>query len=431
MLQLSGRLSCSIERTVCLNLLLVVVSTLPMALLLSGCGNNASQGNLPKYSTPSSTPFPAEYRVLAQNLGMELKSDPDQFQNDREISDVMAELQSVLLDLREIKSNDKEITFLSDQARDAITVILQRLDNVNSLPKPPDAGTLIVGSILDGLVGNFEGSHHRGLEAEAKQNALNAEIQSMIAALDKVDASLQLLPKIAEKYSATLSDSTGRIKVDFNEAWGASGSDDWLLLQNRGETLEDCTILVQLTGAKGDIRKNVHFLKTWPTDTSMWGRYQTGKEVLGRTVEKTTVTNVKKLDITIYSPQFATQFQYVYQGAEKDKDIAQICKDLSFQGSYQPYQAGIVWDTQRGVQLTLNGVSLLPQCRVDVSFLKEGQSKTWFWKHDSWMKGEIKHFSTPEGGLDFDPDRIDFEISFPHTNYKYKTTLNVDTESGK
>jgi hypothetical protein len=47
------------------------------------------------------------------------------------------------------------------------------------------------------------------------------------------------------------------------------------------------------------------------------------------------------------------------------------------------------------------------------------------------MKGEIKHFSTPEGGLDFDPDRIDFEISFPHTNYKYKTTLNVDTESGK
>ena len=181
---------------------------------------------------------------------MELKSDPDQFQNDREISDLMAELQSALLDLREIKSNDNEIIFLSDQVRDAITVILQRLDNVNSLPKPPDAGTLIVGSILDGLVGNFEGSRHRGLVAEAKQNALNTEFQSMLAAIDKVDASLQLLPKVAKKYSATLSDSTGRIVVDFNEAWGASGPDDWLLLQNRGETLEDCTILVQLTGAK-------------------------------------------------------------------------------------------------------------------------------------------------------------------------------------
>jgi len=163
----------------------------------------------------------------------------------------------------------------------------------------------------------------------------------------------------------------------------------------------------------------------------MWGRYQSGEEVLGRTVEKTTVTQVQELDITIYSPQFATQIQYVYQGAEKDKDIAQICKDLSFQGAYQPYESGVIWDTQRGAQITLNGVSYIPKCRVDVAFRKGEQSKGWHWNHDSWMKGETKSFNTPKGGLTFDPDRVDFEVSFPNTNYKYKSTLTVDLKSGK
>ena len=47
------------------------------------------------------------------------------------------------------------------------------------------------------------------------------------------------------------------------------------------------------------------------------------------------------------------------------------------------------------------------------------------------MKGETKTFDTPAGGLEFKPDRIDFEVSFPHTNYKHKATLKVDQESNK
>lgn len=431
MLQPSDKRSSAIERGIEINQWMMYLCVFPLALLLvEGC-NDASQSNFPEYSTPSSKPLPAEYRILAQHLGMEMKPDPGRFRNDREIAEIMADLQVALLDIREIKSEDREIIYLTDQFRDAITLILKRLDNINGLPKPPDAGTLFAGSMLDGFFGNFAGSYQRSLDAEAKQNALNAELQAIVAGVDIIDAAQQLLPKVAEKYSATFSDSTGRIVVDFNEAWGEFGPNDWLLLQNRGETLEDCTILVQLTGAKGEVRKNVHFLKEWPTDTNMWGRYQSGTEFLGRTVEKTTVTNVKKLDVTIYSPEFATQIQYAYQGAEKDKDVAQICRELRFQGTYQPYVQGIIWDTQRGVQLTLDGVSFLPPCRVDVSFLKEGQSKAWFWKHDSWRKGETKNFNTPEGGLEFDPDLIEFQVSFPDTNFSYKATYHIEGESKK
>tara|TARA_R110001592_G_scaffold165883_2_gene400500 strand:- start:7860 stop:8966 length:1107 start_codon:yes stop_codon:yes gene_type:complete len=362
---------------------------------------------------------------------MSMKSDPAQLQKKRETSEVMADLQAALLDLREIKSSDKEIMYVSDQVRDAVTVILERLDNLNSLPKPPDEGTLFVGSFVDGFFGNFAGGYHRGLDAEAKQNALNSEMQPLLAAIDRIDAAQKMLPKIAEKYSATLSDSTGLIIADFNESWGDSGPDDWIALQNLGETLEDCTILVELTGANGEVRKNVHFLKTWPESTCMWGRYQGGEKILGKTVDRTTVVYVKEMKVTIYSPQFATRIDYTYKGAEKDKDVAYRCEKLTFQGAYQPYEAGVIWDTQRGAQFTMNGVEFLPKCRVNLTFRKGDQAKIWYWDYDSWMKGETKTLDTPAGGLEFKPDRIDFEVSFPHTNYKNKATLKVDQESNK
>ena len=431
MLGSPGRIRGAVKRNIWDYHITASVCVLFLALTLSGCGNDTTVSGLPRYSTPSSKPLPAEYQVLAKHLGMVLKSDPAQLQKKRETSEVMAELQSALLDLREIKSNDNEIMYVSDQVRDAVTVILERLDNLNSLPKPPDEGTLFVGSFVDGFFGNFAGGYHRGLDAEAKQNALNSEMQPLLAAIDRIDAAQKMLPKIAEKYSATLSDSTGLIYVDFNESWGDSGPDDWLFLKNLGETLEDCTILVELTGANGEVRKNVHFLKTWPESASMWGRYQNGEKILGRTVDRTTVTYVKEMRVTIYSPQFATRIYYKYKGDEKDKDVAYRCEKLTFQGEYQPYEAGVIWDTQRGARFTMNGLSFLPKCRVDVTFRKGDQAKIWYWDYDSWTKGETKKCYTPAEGLGFDPDSIDFEVSFPHTNYKHKETLKVDQGSNR
>lgn len=431
MLRPPGGISCAMKRIVCVNQIVASACVLFLALTLSGCGSDTTVSKLPRYSTPSSKPLPEEYRVLAKHLGMSMKSDSAQLQKKRETSEVMADLQAALLDLREIKSNDKEIMYVSAQVRDAVTVILERLDKLNSLPKPPDEGTLFVGSMVDGFFGNFAGGYHRGLDAEAKQNALNSEMQPLLAAIDRIDAAQKMLPKIAEKYSATLSDSTGLIIADFNESWGDSSPDDWIALQNLGETLEDCTILVELTGANGEVRKNVHFLKTWPEATCMWGRYQGGEKILGKTVDRTTVVYVKEMKVTIYSPQFATRIDYTYKGAEKDKDVAYRCENLSFQGAYQPYEAGVIWDTQRGAQFTMNGVEFLPKCRVNLTFRKGDQAKIWYWDYDSWMKGETKTFDTPAGGLEFKPDRIDFEVSFPDTNYKHKASLKVDQESNK
>ena len=250
----------------------------------------------------------------------------------------------------------------------------------------------------------------------------------MLAAVDKADAAQMMRPRIAEKYAATPSGPNGQIVVDIDESWGWFGPNDWFYIYNAGpEDLEDCTIQVHLTGRTGQSRKNVHFIRHWPANSWMYVRYEPGQEILDHPeAGRFTVTNIRKADVSIWSPKYTTTLTYVYQGAEKDKDIAERCKDLKFTGHYQPFVSGILWDTQRGAEFTLDGVASIPKCRVDVTFRNGSQTKAWYWKHDSWTKGKKKSFSTPKGDLTFDPSHIDMAISFPGTSYTHEVTLPVN-----
>jgi hypothetical protein len=218
---------------------------------------------------------------------------------------------------------------------------------------------------------------------------------------------------VAEKYAAPFSRNIGKIWVDFHESWGPVGPDDWLCLYNNGPDLEDCTILVELKGAKGDVRKNVHFLRKWSSDSWQYAIYAPGR----------TVYSVDTVDVTIFSPQYSTKIHYVYSGAEKDKDIADYCKDATFKWRYQPFEAGIIWNTDRGVVLTLDKIAFIPKCRVDVTFKSGRQSKGWYWEFDQWKRGETKTFSHRD--LNFDPDTIEVTVSFPGTNHRIYRTLKL------
>ena len=354
---------------------------------------------------------------------MEMKQSPDQFRDNKGMADIITEGHGAIMALRGIESSDRDIMYIAEQAQSAFSEAVNRMERINSLPKPPGAGESFVSSFIDGFFGNFLGGYAEYKDAEGKQTAIITEFQAMIAAFVKADAARQLLPKVAEKYSATFCDSTDRIAVLFQESWGSFGPNDWCLLLNRGAALGDCTLVVQLTGANGDVRKNVHFLKDWPTNEWMYARYAPGKELLGRKDLRETVNSVKQLDVTIYSPQFATLIKYVYEGPEKDKYIAALCKDLKFTGRYQPFVGGRIWDTEQGAYFTMNGVDVIPKCRVTVTFRRGSQSKGWYWNFDSWQKGDEKWFRTPKGELTFDPDNIDLTVSFPDTNYQYHTTI--------
>jgi|GEM_PF-2186402 len=413
----------------------MAVSMVVLCLLLSliGCGgesNVSNNTNAPpaKVGTPSVKPLPPEFRVLAEQLVLDMKLSPDDFRDDKGLPEIIAEGHSAVLALRGIRSDDFDITYVANQGQAACGEAVSRFERINAMPKPPGAGSLFVESFIHGLYGNVFYGYALGVDAEEKQKAIMAEVQVLLAAMDKIDATQMMLPRIAEKYAATPSDPNGRIVIDIDESWGWYGPNDWLKIYNTGpQDLEDCTIQVHLTGETGKSRKNVHFIRHWPANSWRYARYEPGQEILDRPeAGKSTVTKIQEADVSIWSPKYTTTLSYVYQGAEKDKDIADWCKDLKFTGRYKPFVPGTFWDDQRGAEFTLDGVAIIPKCRVDITFREGETSKAWHWEHDSWMKGEKKSFNTSKGDLTFDPSHIDMAISFPDTSYRHEVTLSVN-----
>jgi hypothetical protein len=243
-----------------------------------------------------------------------------------------------------------------------------RLERINALPKPPGDGRLAVESFIHGFYGNVFYGYARGVDAEEKQNAILDEVQGMLAAGDKMEAAQQMLPQIAQKYAAKPSNSQGRILVDIDGSWGSVGSDDWLSIYNVGQDdLVDCTIQVVLIAESGETHKNVHFVRHWPSRSWMEARYSPGKEIGDRPEAlKTTVRAIQEADVSIWSPKFTTRLNFIYHGPEKDKDVARYCEDLKFTGRYQPFVSGLVRDTERGAEFTLDGLNYIPKCRVDL-----------------------------------------------------------------
>ena len=329
------------------------------------------------------------------------------------------------MELRGISSSDRQITYIANEAEGAFSEAIRRLERISQLPKPPGAESIFFESFIHGFFGNPYYGYSLGKDADEKQKAIAVEAEAMIGAIDKADAVHQLLPKIAENYSASLGDSGDRISVDIAEAWGPVGPDDWFSIYNGGLPLDDCAIVVELTGVQGDIRKNVHFVEHWPGKSWMYARYNPGRVINGRPVGRMTVIGVQKADVTVLSPQFSTKGTYIYQGAEKDRDIATFCENLKFTGRYQPFEKGILWNTERGAKFTLDGLPFLPQCRVTVTFRTGFESKAWYWDFDSWRQGEEKTFNSPAGQLAFDPEHIDMSIEFPGTSYEHRVTLTV------
>ena len=177
---------------------------------------------------------------------------------------------------------------------------------------------------------------------------------------------------------------------------------------------------------QGDVRKNVHFVEHWPNKSWMYARYDPGQVINGRTTGRMTVIGIQKADVTVLSPQFSTKGTYIYQGAEKDLDIATFPgENLKFTGRYQPFEKGVFWNTERGAKFTLDGLPFLPQCRVTVTFRRGLQSKAWYWDFDNWRQGEEKTFNSPAGQLTFDPDNVDMAVSFPGTSYEPRVRLTV------
>jgi hypothetical protein len=384
---------------------------------------------IPKWdaSLASKIALPPEYRILCEHVAMELKVNPDEYRDDKAIAETIAEGHDSVMSLRSIKSDDSDIMYVASHAQTAFAEAITRLERINALPKPQGVSNLMVESFIHLLYGNFYQGYALGADADEKQKAIAVELEALLAAVDKADAAQMNLPTIAKKYAARTVKNSGRILIDIEEAWGWYGPHDWFCIYNSGsQPLEDCTIQVLLTGGAGDVRKNVHFIPHWPANSWIYARYDPGKAILDRAhAGRMTVTQIQKADVSIWSPTYSTNLSYTYQGEEKDKDIAERCKDLRFSGSYQRYVSGLVWDTQPGLKCKLEGVSIIPKCRVDVTFSNSSNSKSWYWELEYWEVGDEKEFTRTNEELDFLPTNVDMVVTFPNASYKHVTAIPV------
>ena len=361
--------------------------------------------------------LPPEYRVLATVLAQETKNSTEGFRDNLGLPEIIAGLHSGVLDLRGIKSTNTDITYIADLGDKALTEAVRRLEKLKNLPKPPGEGELFFSSFIDGFFGNFQGGYARGKDAENKQEALLVEGQGLIAALEKLDSASLLLLRVAKEYSNPTVANAGRLRVYFHEKWGGRLSHDWMFLRNDGLEMEDCTILVEIMGQDGKVRKNVHFVPEWSSNTLVCCRYDS----------YFTVNNVDTVDITIFSPKFSTKFNYKYSGEEANKNIQEYCDKVTFAMIYRPFKAGVFWDDQRAVNFYyLGGGGFLPMCKVEVTFKNGNQSEGWIWNRDNWIEKEWKLFETPKGGLTFDPKTIDILITFPNSTAQIKRTYKVE-----
>lgn len=382
-----------------------------------GCGGNAGVTSVQLQ----------DYRTIAKVLAQETKNSKQAFIEKKEMVEIIAEGQAAILDLRSIKTSDNEISFIAAQGESAMVEVVRRMETLNALPKPPSAASVVFESFIHGLYGNIFAGYAIGTDADNKQTAINNELIGLIAAMEKADAAHILLARVAEKLAAPKTSNSNRIMVNFEDIWGGSDSHHWLNLKNNGSEIQDCTILVEITGDQGEVRKNVHFVPKWAGDSRIYCRYDVGKTILDKSVGKQSVINTSKIDISIFSPNFSTKFTYNHEGLERNKHIQVLCDKTKFIGRYRPFKGGIIWDDQRAAYFKLDdGIDWLPKCQVEICFKKGSTAKTWLWEFDQWKKGEEKFFQTPKGELTFDPDIITFLVTFPNTNSKIDRSLKLN-----
>lgn len=394
-----------------------------------GCGSKPSG----KVGAPSSIPLPAEYSAVGETIAMPFQRSPE---DNRDVSPVEAEAEIRVWASRllSVESDDVEIANIAKQGHVAFQDLMTRVERIKNLPQPPGFLSQIATSAATGFYSGFSGDP-RGVavgfskiqDNQAKESAVVEEFKGMIAAADTIDAIHMSWSGIAEKYAATPSDPDGKMVVDLDAAWGPHGPQDRLKLHNTGtSSLENCTIEVVLLGAGGKSRKNVHFVRDWPANSWLYTRYEPGRQILDRPdVFRTTIPDIQSIRITLLSPKFTTTVNYQYQGEQKDQDIARWCHGLSLVGRYQPFEKGLLWNTERGVDFTLDGIESIPDFTAHVTFRNGKMSNGLLIYHDGWKKGETKAFNPAKGELTFDPTHIDVELSFGGTSFRYKTTMEV------
>jgi hypothetical protein len=364
--------------------------------------------------------FPPEYFALAEILSMTILTDPKQINNQ---DNFLHEAHQGLMILQDLKTSDSNIAYIAQLTSASIKDVLQALEKLKTLPQPQSDESAMVESVMTGFMGDVTHGMHLGKQIQQARQEINVEIEKLISACERIDSANQLLIKVAEKYAVPTLDSLEQspIGIDIDETWW--NGHDWCKMSNTGRTLTNCTIIVEMTGMQGAIRKNVHYVKQWLQGSILYCPYRHGDMFNGKTVLKQTVSDIQKVKVTVHSAEGTFQTNYSYTQAEKDCDCRDYFTYLKFNHRYQPFVKGIVYDDLRTMYIQMTGISWLPKCKVTLTFVKGTRSAAWVWEQESWVNEEIKTFEAKD--LQFDPDIVKMSIAIEGFQYVHQISFSI------
>lgn len=369
-------------------------------------------------------PLPAEYVVIAKHLADSHRLERNSDELRPGMSYVVAEFKGALMDIKGLKAVDPEVMNVAAEVSRATESTITALEQLDALPKPPGSGEMFVDGLLRGFVGDFAGGVQRANEVDGQLNAIKRQARNLTSGLRQLQTAKLQLPRLARKHGGPTVVRGQTVLIDYDEAWGPHGPKSEVTFTNNFGDLHNCTILVEIQGA-AEVSQNVHFIANWKGGSPIYATYDPGVAILDETPIKQTVPAVQRVVVSIWADEFSQEnIRYQYAGNEQAKDVARYCKDLRVSAKYREFQKGTVWNTQRGVQLQLDGIEFIERPRVTISFRRGQENKALYWDLERWEAGECKTLDT-QGSLAWDPDEILVEIGFPTTSYKYVSSWKM------
>ncbi len=306
---------------------------------------------------------------------------------DKNISDLVVEYNSLIMDLRNIKTDDLDIEFIRNETISAISQMLASLRMIQHIAEPDsEFGTFLIGATTMG-VGIYTGSFTAMLGgagkladyAEKKPDPIQSEINKYLVGLRRAQDAKRLLPKIAKKIAGKVS-TEKIVEIDINEPWGIDDFTFFKIQNKSSDGLENCTLIISLFGEKGsDMVQNVYFITRWDANEVIEYRYTDGEKIVNEIVGRTTVSDIDNVKVAFYCDEVRSEnITYKYNGPEKLKDIQVILDDnFNLRFKYQPFieDGGFAWiDQDMGLIISFEGLDYLPAHSIEVVAMN-GNSK--------------------------------------------------------
>lgn len=369
----------------------------------------------------------ADYVAVASRLADPMMERTDEPPWRKDLTQIIAEGQVKVLAYREVaaRTPDRTLAFVAAEGADSGSALLQAHQAMSMLRQDEGLGQLLLmgaglwlgepGMVLSGAQGVLAAD---GAHAQQKTAWTSAFVRSRAAQL--------MLPTLAERCAWRAPVEPAALRIDVDESFAGSADHDLLALTNTaGRALHNCTVLVELRGAAGDVAQNVHFVRVWEPGSERYARYGIGVDTPRGPVGRQTVYGIQEVRVSMWSDECrAGPLVCTYPGPERDRDIAAVLEsNMKVAATYVPHP---LFGGGRSLDLRLDGVATLPEHTVTLHFRRGREVKTKQWQQKPWKRGEKRRFQSGPGLLAWDPEQVDVEIAFPDSQYVWWHTVSID-----